>query len=411
MKIHNDPKVTQWFTLIGASEKTKEQYLTYIKLYCETANKTPTQLIDTAIKEFKKGKLPTERQEFEYINKFLSIIDKKGLAPKTKASCIAIVKSFYKAYDIQLTSSFGKNQTTETLEANTNTFIKREDIIKLLTNANSLRDKAIIFCMASSGMARREILNLKFKNITYDAKIGIIKMRRQKSKVDYLTFISPEAVDSIKNYLAERDRIEKLKVKGDNDFVFVSYASGDQMNDKTFMHIFYALGRKLNYQVDGGFLKTRSHALRKFFASTLENAGIPKNKVDQMLGHAVHGTDSAYFNQEIESIKRLYLEKLPLLTFEREIVVKTMDAGRLEDVEKENSELKAQIATTQNEMQQRDIAFKTQLEDLARKIDIVSIIARKDRGEVEEYEGKMFTELLFKDRKVLKKEEQTAGLD
>jgi intergrase/recombinase len=53
---------------------------------------------------------------------------------------------------------------------------------------------------------------------------------------------------------------------------------------------------KLGFENGDGYIKSRSHALRKFFSSTLANAGMPKDKIDFMLGHSLSGTDRAYFN-------------------------------------------------------------------------------------------------------------------
>lgn len=217
----------------------------------------------------------------------------------------------------------------------------------MITNAASLRDKAIFLTMVTSGMARQEIVNLRFKDIDYDDNgIGIINIRRQKSQVEFTTFVSPEAVQAIKNYIDERKRIEKLKPNGKNDCIFVTYDFGKKLQLITFSFIFSKLAVTLGY-TNGKFLnKIRSHALRKFFASTLENAGMPKNKIDYMLAHTPTGNDLAYFKNDTESLKKLYIKFLPYLTFEKTIEVRsldTKDAERLEALERENQKLKLEM--------------------------------------------------------------------
>ncbi len=257
--------------------------------------------------------------------------------------------------------------------------ISKSDIIKLLTNAKNLREKAIILCMASSGMARQEIINLKVKDIAFDSEgIGTISVRREKAQVDYTTFIGPEATQAIKAYWEERDRIaskkdnttidelkrkkftnaektlkhrkelaKKLKVIPSSP-VFVTYGTGDKLSTSHFAGIFHAMGAELGYDDGEGFVKTRSHALRKFFATALENAGMPKNKIDFMLGHTPSGTDLAYFKTDTDKLKELYKKFLPYLTFEKTIEVRsldTKDAERLEALEKENRKLKIEMET------------------------------------------------------------------
>src|SRR5450759_1264511 len=219
---------------------------------------------------------------------------------------------------MQLPSGLLKMRKSIPQKENQN-FLNRDDIKKLVANAKNLRDKAIILCMVSSGMARNEILNLKIRDIIFDTNnIGVVTVRREKAQVDYTTFISPEAKQALKNYFDERNRDEKLKVKGQNDNIFVTYEHGKNNSDKgnklggrTFLKNFHELGEQLGYGNEGFMVKSRSHALRKFFASTLENAGMPKNKIDFMLGHTPSGNDFAYFQTDIEKLKELYIKYLP----------------------------------------------------------------------------------------------------
>ncbi len=238
----------------------------------------------------------------------------------------------------------------------------KEDVKKLVTNAKNLREKAIILCMASSGMARNEILNLCIHDITFDENnIGTVRIRREKAQVDYTTFISPEATIALRNYFDERNRHPETIIKNKSGYVFVTYEhnfkgrKGTKLGGRTFLKNFHALGEQLGYGNREGFLiKSRSHALRKFFASTLENAGMPKNKIDYMLGHTPNGNDLAYFQMDIEKLKQLYIKYLPTLTFERTIEVKSLDskdAERLETLSEENESLKSQVETMRKDME------------------------------------------------------------
>jgi integrase len=196
--------------------------------------------------------LLSERKTIEYLAKFKKCLKDKNLSPKAQAVAIACVRSFYKAFDIQLSSSIGKLRKAKALRENQH-FLTREDILKLVTNAKSLRDKAIILCMASSGMARQEIINLRVKDIEFDENgIGTVSIRRQKSQTDYVTFISPEAGKAMKNYFDERNRSEQLKIKGENDFVFVTHDIGRRGKPSTFTFIFWQMAKQLGYS-NGGF--------------------------------------------------------------------------------------------------------------------------------------------------------------
>jgi site-specific recombinase XerD len=234
-------------------------------------------------------------------------------------------------------------------------FMRREDVIKLVTNAKNLREKAVILCMATSGMAVREIVDLRIKDIKIDSEgIGTVKVRREKSQADYITFISPEATIALKNYWEERNRDLKTKINSDNDFVFVSYCrkgKTGQLNTITICHIFQIMNDQLGFE---NGTKSRSHALRKYFASTLEDNGFPKPKIDFMMGHTVSDLDKAYFNRDPDKLKELYKNYLPYLTFERTIEIRSLsteDAKRLEDLAKENEGLKEKLNSKDGETQ------------------------------------------------------------
>ena len=354
MNVETDPRVAQWLELIEASESTRKTYTNYMKLFCGCVDKTPSELITEAIQETRDGKLLSERNTVIYLTELKKCI--KDKAPKTQGVALSTVQSFYKTFDIQLSSVLSKRKKRMPLKENQN-FLTYEDVKTLTTNAKNLRIKAIILCMVTSGMAKNEILNLKIEDIEYDNEgIGIIRIRRKKTQTDYTTFISPEAVISLKNYLDERNRDEELKIKGNSDFVFVTYGrgsvkgknNGGQIAPQTFNNEFQKMGKELGYgTAKGFFVKSRSHSLRKFFSSTLENAGMPKNKIEFMLGHTVNGNDLAYYNTDIGALKEVYKMFLPYLTFEKTIEVRSLnteDAKRLERFEIENEKLKERLS-------------------------------------------------------------------
>ncbi len=369
MEISNDSKIKYWYSTYGLKPKTQHIYDIALRKYCELVGKTPTELINEAISEVKSGKLPYECKFANYIVQFKDKLIADDLAPMSQAVSLTAIKSFYSVYNITVPSHSCRIKHALPLTDNIKNYLTTEDVVKLIRNAASLRDKAMILLMATSGMARNEIINLHIKDITFEkisntAEIGIIyHIRRQKTSVDYTTFCSPEAVVAIKTYLEERNRIpqnvspchylplDKLKIKGDNDYLFVDYTYGTKLNLAAFDSIFRRLSDKMGYYGGKGKLrKSRSHALRKYFASTLENAGMPKNKVDYLLGHHRSGNELAYFRVDVEVLKKLYIDYLEFLTFDKVIrihSIKTEDEKRLAEVETRNKQLEAQM----NDMQ------------------------------------------------------------
>ena len=358
-----DEKLDEWLNTIEAKKATRAVYIVHMRKFCEIAGKTPTELIADSIAEVKAGMLPAERKSKGYVAKFKKCLLDQGYAPKSQQGALAAIKSFFKSYDMPLSQSISKTKKVQVLEENTG-FMNKENVIKLLANAKNLREKAIILCMATSGMAVREIVDLKMKDLKIDNNgIGTIRIRREKSQTDYTTFISPEATLALKNYWEERNRDLRTKINSDDDFVFVSYArKGEigQLNTITICHIFKIMNDQLKFE---NKTKSRSHALRKYFASILEDNGFPKVKIDFMMGHTVSDQDKAYFNRHYEKLKELYLTFLPHLTFEKTIEIQSIDSEKLNALIGKNEILKAEIEKLKIFRQELEERLKAEAEE------------------------------------------------
>lgn len=381
MNIKDDPKIIQWFRIDDLSEKSQGTYLIYMKKFCSCNGKSPSELIKEAEDETRMGLLLSERKTFEYLTQFKTCI--KELAPKSQSLGMAVVKSFYKTFDIQLSSSIQKQKKSVPKRGNQN-FLKKEDIEKMITYAQNSRDKAIFLCMATSGMGLNEVTNLTISDITFgEDGISTISIRRNKAINDLVTFISPEATKALKEYIEERNRDPELAVKGKNDYVFVTYLNGGpnggkkggKISERGFTKIFKDLGNELGYDNGKDFVKTRSHALRKFFTSTLESAGFPKPKVDFMVGHTLKGVDLAYYNRDPADLKQLYIKYLHHLTFsEKTIEVRsldTKDSEKLSELERENVDLKAEIAELKKGTGDVD-ALRAEMDTMKRQMELIT---------------------------------------
>lgn len=72
-----------------------------------------------------------------------------------------------------------------------------------------------------------------------------------------------------------------------------------------------------------------------------------------MLGHTPSGNDLAYFHHDINKLKELYIKYLPHLTFEKTIVVRSLDTEetkRLGELELENENLKKLVSSIKSDM-------------------------------------------------------------
>jgi integrase len=115
----------------------------------------------------------------------------------------------------------------------------------------------------------------------------------------YVTFSSPESVDAIINYLKTKptNKMEDHLVRGPKN---------KSIDHKAFFMYFNRLNCKCGFGKPDREAFFRSHALRKYFATTISEE-IPKLKVDRMLGHCVDSQTNSYFKTNLPELKETWL--------------------------------------------------------------------------------------------------------
>jgi integrase len=237
-KLKTDKFIIDWLDALAAndaSDKTIRNYLLGMQAYTDCTHKTPTELILETEAEIRAGLLGRERSLKSNLIKFLKQLQDKHLAPITIRTHMAGVKSFYKNSDISFPASLPKAGTKAvTLEENKP--IPSKDDIRAVLKVFDPLERAILLVGASSGLSCEDIINLKVSNFKkgYDEKTEITKLplRRIKTRVDFITFLTPEASRAVWDYLEYRGRtdetderrqltLEKQHVYSYNDFLFI----------------------------------------------------------------------------------------------------------------------------------------------------------------------------------------------
>lgn len=381
-ELKDDPFVIDFFNKIEASENTQKMYRQALKYYTKIAKKTPEELILEAESETREGKLMREQRLNQYLTAFKKFIDEKNFAPKSKNVFISGVKTFYKTYDIQIPSHVKTRKAQPLRENAINGFLRKETIVKMLTNAASLRDKAIILAMVSSGMAMNEVRNLRINDFKDIDTQGIARLFLSRQKVadvvePYYTFLSPEAVEAIRNYLEERQRAKITEIKGDEDYLFINYQNGEQLNERMFHYIFQQLGVKLGYitkTVRYGVNPLSSHKLRKYYSNTLKNEEVvDEGFVDYTMGHVTPAVQKAYHQLDPERLKAKYIKTLPYLTFLRTVKPLVVESEGYKKLREENEALKVQIYSQGDRIESKD----SETAELRKRLEVLESALQK----------------------------------
>lgn len=405
----------KWLGAVAKSDNTKRNYSHAIKAFCEFADKDPDQLIIEAEKEIKEGLLMRERSVSDYVPDFIEHLESKNLAPNTVRGYIMAIQSFYNYYDIQ----FPKQRNLESTILESNIEIPSKNDVQTILKVCDPLEKAIVLVGASGGLSSNEIINLKvgtFKD-GYDSTTGIttLKIRRGKTKTDFITFLTPEASQTVNDYLEFRDRksdstdirkqrqLQKQHVYSDNDYLFIGRTIPNEWLEKrderlrklernSFLKIYRMLNEKARKSTPKGTWNIiRSHNLRKYYDSALLNAGCDSFFVEFTMGHKIDRTKAAYFRSDPTSLAKIYGKYVPYLTIQKEADIS--ESPEYLRIKQENQILQAETA--------RHVVERSELQELKAEMEkmknMESIKADymqfADFGEMQEMKNELKQEL------------------
>lgn len=294
-ELKEDTMVTDWLDNIKKSNTIK-LYLLAMQGYTEFLNKSPNKLINEAEEESKL--LARKRNIKKYLIGFKKHMIDKGLSPMTQKAYMAGVKAFYAFYDIELPKI--KIDNVKPLRENKGIPTK-EDIQEALKVCDPL-ETAVLLVGATSGLSANEIINLRIDDFKkgYDPTTGIttLDLRRQKVELDFITFLTPEASNAVKDYLTYRARtiktseskrlmqLEKQRITSDTGYLFISRSiCDDYLTDH-----------------DDEYRKIAIPAFMEMYRTVSEKATEIKDFADKIINS---GEMAGVLNWAIEGLKRL----------------------------------------------------------------------------------------------------------
>ena len=162
----------------------------------------------------------------------------------------------------------------------------------------SLRDKAILELIYSSGLRASEIVNLKLGDINFEA--GFITVMGKGSKERVIP-INERAMKSLKKYLEEVRPLILKKKTAQNLFL----AKGGKPMTRQ------RLWQLIKLYSEGLSSKVSPHTLRHCFASHLLDGGADLRALQKMLGHTDISTTQIYTKVTPERLKKIHKEYHP----------------------------------------------------------------------------------------------------
>ena len=164
--------------------------------------------------------------------------------------------------------------------------LTKEEVVKLIDAAQTLKSKLIMQLLYSSGLRVSEIVKIKPSDFDFAENSGWV--REGKGKKDRMFILSKKLVDKLKKFL-ERHK----------DWVYV-FSKEKPLTTRNIQKIVK------NARENAGINKeVHPHTLRHSFATHLLDAGVDLRKIQFLLGHSSIATTQIYTHVSQEQVKSI----------------------------------------------------------------------------------------------------------
>lgn len=248
-----------------------------------------------------------ENAEREDIRSWVASLFERQLSARTVCRKLSSVKMFYKyLLKKNIVDANPVTVINPMLIKSLPVFFSEDDIDKLQTSKvmddrdfEEQRDALIIEILYQTGMRRRELIDMKDKDIDFDRKTIKIFGKRQKERI---VPFGEELENQIKQYIECRNR----EVGNSSGYLFVIKRNGKQLYDKALYDI---VKKQLSLITTNE--KHSPHTLRHTFATTLLNNGAELNTVKELLGHSSLAATQVYTHISFKELQKQYNEAHP----------------------------------------------------------------------------------------------------
>lgn len=303
------------------------------------------------------------------IKSYLISCSKKDYAKSHFTITMCALKNFYEMNDIDtIRWNKLKRFIGETKPQHEDRAYKDDEILTLVNGAGSLKMKAIILLMASSGIRIGSIPNLRISHLQKKGDLYQVSVYEgEKGKGHYSTYCTPEATKAIDSYLdfrrrcGERINLDSPVFRMDFDSKFHSEARNNIkpvtiVSVRTNLHrLLVRMGlRELDHVSPFSRKDVKmSHGFRKFFVTQLVNSGIHEIIIKKLSGHKLdRDMTYVYSKQTEEELLSSYESAIDALTINpenklrREVKMLKIEKSKVDLALSQIEEMKKRIGLT-----------------------------------------------------------------
>ena len=390
-EVREDPTVRRVLERRQLREETALSYIKGIRSFCEYHGGRPSEVLERIRGLDEDGLVDAFADWLAWLG--------RRVAPKSAWNWLGGVRAWLVENGVEAVDRVGreiarefKRKVGEVKVLLKRDVLTKEEVVRLLKAADR-RMKALIALLASSGLRIGAALKLQLKhfrddlwNVELPCYAVEIPGSLNKEGEPYITFVSAEAAEYLRDYL-ERRREEGEEL-GPDTYLFVTERGRRPLSVKrvenTWRELCHRAGVDLRpvpirgyhpVRRKGGGVELRRgeprynariHSLRKFFRTALSTMGVDRLAAEVFMGHSLaqFGVESIY-NYAVNNLQYLreeYIKALPALTFLKPVpAVPTVDHEARRRVE----ELQAALARREEELR----ALRERLERMERFLD------------------------------------------
>jgi integrase/recombinase XerD len=168
-------------------------------------------------------------------------------------------------------------------------YLTKEEVLKLLENYSSDKQRAIVETFYGSGIRLGELRMLKLTDI--ESKNNRIFVRCGKGRKDRYTLLPKRLLETLRNYYRTQEQKPKT-------YLFEGQKPGEPMHSRSIQHTV-----EMAYEHAGLSAKEHKvHALRHSFATHMLDGGADIHTIKELLGHSDIKTTTIYLH--LQSSKR-----------------------------------------------------------------------------------------------------------
>ncbi len=250
-----------------------------------------------------------ELQMFDFVGPaYLALLKRSGLTDRSIARKLSALKSLYKYLCrmnpaartpfSDITSPNKGRKLPAVLDVET-----VETLLSLPkgTDFSSVRDRAILELIYSTGMRVQELVDLKLTNIDLQGETLRVLGKGKKERI---VIMGPPATTALKEYLVVRETL-LMKYNKQTAAVFINHRA-TTLTDRSIRRLFKKYTRQIGLGGD-----CSPHTLRHSFATHMLNAGADLRSVQELLGHESLSTTQIYTHISPERLVKVYKKAHP----------------------------------------------------------------------------------------------------